>query len=190
MYGNCATICAGGYFIMKKWLLALVTVLVLAACGDKDTDENTAKTNEEIIEEGTVGFEVLGGSIEEVSGVPAEEKEKIVAAFNEYIESFNVEDIDRYAQTISKNPKGFNYDQELKDVKKTFDQYRVIDRKAEDITIVKYSEEEAQVFSNMTAEMVEESSNIEVTGGARTVVVLVKEEGNWKVTSVHAMDNQ
>ena len=46
---------------MKKWLLALVTALVLAACGDTDTADNTAKTNEEIIEEGTVGFEVLGG---------------------------------------------------------------------------------------------------------------------------------
>ena len=175
---------------MKKWLLALVTALVLAACGDTDTADNTAKTNEEIIEEGTIGFEVLGETVEEASGVPAEEKEKILVTFNEYIESFNVEDIDRYAQTLSKNPKGFKYDQELDDVKRTFDQYSVIDRKAEDITIVKYSKEEAQVFANMTADMVEAASNIEVTGEARTVVVLVKEDGTWKVTSVHAMDNQ
>ena len=172
---------------MKKWLLALLTALVLAACGDTD---NTAKTNEEIIEKGTVGFEMLGETIEEASGVPAEEKEKILVTFNEYIESFNEEDIDRYAQTLSKNPKGFNYDQELEDVKRIFDQYSVIDRKAEDITIVKYSEKEAQVFSTMTANMIEEASGIEVTGEARTVVVLVKEDGNWKVTSVHAMDNQ
>ena len=55
---------------------------------------------------------------------------------------------------------------------------------------MKYSEEEAQVFSNMTAKMVEEASDIEMTGEARTVVVLVNEEGKWKVTSVHAMDNQ
>ena len=175
---------------MKKWLLALVTALVLAACGDTDTADNTAKTNEEIIEEGTIGFEVLGETVEEASGVPAEEKEKILVTFNEYIESFNVEDIDRYAQTLSKNPKGFKYEQELDEVKKIFNQYSVIDRKAEDITIVKYSKEEAQVFANMTADMVEAASNIEVTGEARTVVVLVKEDGTWKVTSVHAMDNQ
>ena len=175
---------------MKKWLLALVTAFVLAACGDTDTTDNTTKTNEEIIKEGTVGFEVLGGSITEASSVPAEEKEKILAAFNEYIESFNAEDIDRYAQTLSKNPRGFKYDQELDDVKRIFDQYSVIDRKAEDITVVKYSEEEAQVFSTMIANMIEEGSAIEVEGEARTVVVLVKEEGNWKVTSVHAMDNQ
>jgi len=190
MYGNCATICAGGFLTMKKWLLALVTALVLAACGDTDKADNTAKTNEEIIEEGTIGFEVLGETVEEASGVPAEEKEKILVTFNEYIESFNVEDIDRYAQTLSKNPKGFKYEQELDEVKKIFNQYSVIDRKAEDITIVKYSEEEAQVFSNMTAKMVEEASDIEMTGEARTVVVLVNEEGKWKVTSVHAMDNQ
>ena len=175
---------------MKKWLLALVTALVLAACGDTDTADDTAKTNEEIIEEGTVGFEVLGGSITEASSVPAEEKEKILVTFNEHIESFNAEDIDRYAQTLSKNPRGFKYDQELDDVKRIFDQYSVIDRKAEDVTIVKYSEEEAQVFSTMTANMIEEVSAIEVVGEARTVVVLVKEEGKWKVTSVHAMDNQ
>ena len=175
---------------MKKWLLVLMTALVLAACGDTDTKDNTAKTNEEIIEEGTVGFEVLGGSIEEASGVPTEEKEKIIATLNEYIESFNVEDLERYAQTLSESPKGFKYEQELNEVKRIFDQYSVIDRKAKDITIVKYSEEEAQVFSNMTADMVEEASGIEVTGEARTVVVLVKEAGNWKVTSVHAMDNQ
>ena len=91
---------------------------------------------------------------------------------------------------MSKNPKGFNYDQELDDVQRTFEQYSVIVRKAENITIVKYSEKEAQVFSTMTANMIEEVSGIEVVGEARTVVVLVKEEGKWKVTSVHAMDNQ
>ena len=175
---------------MKKWFLAVMTVLVLAACGDTDTADNTTKTTDEIIEEGTVGFEVLGDSIEEASGVPAEEKEKILAAFNEYIDSFNAEDIERYAQTTSKQAKGFKYDEDLETAKKIFAQYSVIDRKAEDITIVKYSEKEAQVFSNMTARMVEEASGIEMTGEARTVVVFAKEEGKWKVSSVHSMDNQ
>ena len=184
MYGNCATICAGGYFIMKKWLLALVTVLVLAACGDKDTDENTAKMNEEIIEEGTVGFEVLGGSIEEVSGVPAEEREKIVAAFNEYIESFNAEDIDRYAQTTSKQAKGFDYKLDLQEAQKVFDQYE-INRQAENITIVKYNETEAQVFANLKIKMIEEETNTEVSSQGRQVTVFVSEDGTWKVSSVY-----
>ena len=172
---------------MKKWLLALVTALVLAACGDTDTADNTSKTNEEIIEDGTVGFEVLGGSIEEASGVPAEEKGKILAAFNEYIESFNVEDIDRYAQTLSKSPKGFKYDQELDEVKRIFDQYSVIDRKAEDITIVKYSEDEAQVYADVTVTTKEFATNNEFVSEGKQVTVLIKEDDQWGISSIHGM---
>lgn len=177
---------------MKKWWLAVMTVLVLAACGDTEQgkEDMTEQETQEIIDKGTVGFEMMGDSVEEASNVPAEEKEKLLAAFTEYIESFNAEDIERYEQTLSKNPKGFKYDEDLETAEKIFAQYSVIDRKAEDVTVVKYSEEEAQVFSNMTANMVEEASDIEMTGEARTVVVFVKEDGEWKVSSVHSMDNQ
>ena len=177
---------------MKKWWLAVMTVLVLAACGDTEQgkEDMTAKEMQEIIDQGTVGFEMMGGSVEEASNVPAEEKERLLAAFTEYIDAFNAEDIERYEQTLSKNPKGFKYEEDLAEVKRVFEQYRGIDRKVEDVTVVKYSEEEAQVFSNMIANMVEEASDIEMTGEARTVVVFVKEAGEWKVSSVHSMDNQ
>ena len=177
---------------MKKWWLAVMTVLVLAACGDteQDKEDMTEQEAQEIIDKGTIGFEMMGDSVEEASNVPAEEKEKLLAAFTEYIDAFNAEDIERYEQTLSKNPKGFKYDEDLETAKQIFAQYSVIDRKAEDVTVVKYSEEEAQVFSNMTANMVEEASDIEMTGEARTVVVFVKEDGEWKVSSVHSMDNQ
>ena len=171
---------------MKKWLLALVTALVLAACGDTDTADDTAKTNDEIIEEGTVGFEVLGESIEEASGVPAEEKEKILAAFNEYIAAFNAEDIHRYAQTTSKQAKGFDYELDLQEAQKVFDSY-AINRQAEDVTIVKYNEKEAQaqVFANLNIEMTEEATNTEVSSQGRQVTVFVKEDDAWKVSSVY-----
>ena len=177
---------------MKKWWLAVMTVLVLAACGDTEQgkEDMTEQEVQEIIDQGTIGFEMMGDSVEEASNVPAEEKEKLLAAFTEYIDAFNAEDIERYEQTLSKNPKGFKYDKDLETAKQIFAQYSVIDRKAEDVTVVKYSEEEAQVFSNMTANMVEEASDIEMTGEARTVVVFVKEDGEWKVSSVHSMDNQ
>ena len=184
MYEICATICAGGFLTMKKWLLALVTALVLAACGDIDTADNTSKTNEEIIEEGTVGFEVLGGSIEEASGVPVEEKEKILAAFNEYIEAFNAEDIDRYAQTTSKQAKGFDYELDLQEAQKVFDSY-AINRQAEDVTIVKYNENEAQVFANLMIETTEEETNTELSSQGRQVTVFMKEDDAWKVSSVY-----
>lgn len=171
---------------MKKWLFALVTALVLAACGDTDTADDTAKTNEEIIEEGTVGFEVLGDSIEEASGVPVEEKEKILAAFNEYIAAFNAEDIDRYAETTSKQAKGFDYELDLQEAQKVFDSY-AINRQAEDVTIVKYNEKEAQaqVFANLKIEMTEEATNTEVSSQGRQVTVFVKEDDAWKVSSVY-----
>ena len=171
---------------MKKWLLALVTALVLAACGETDTADDTAKTNEEIIEEGTVGFEVLGESIEEASGVPAEEKEKILAAFNEYIAAFNAEDINRYAETTSKQAKGFDYELDLQEAQKVFDSY-ALNRQAEDVTIVKYNEKEAQaqVFANLNIEMTEEVTNTEVSSQGRQVTVFVKEDDAWKVSSVY-----
>lgn len=57
---------------MKKWLVAVLAVFVLAACGDKQeaSPENLQKT----IDEGTVGFEMMGDSIEEATDVPEEEK--------------------------------------------------------------------------------------------------------------------
>ncbi|UZN00103.1 hypothetical protein OL548_09670 [Lysinibacillus sp. MHQ-1] len=39
-------------------------------------------------------------------------KKAILASFDEYIAALNAEEIDRYMKTISKNPKGFKYDEE------------------------------------------------------------------------------
>ena len=43
----------------------------------------------------------MGGAIEEASGVPAEEKEQILAVFNVYIDTLNEQDIDGYLDTLS-----------------------------------------------------------------------------------------
>lgn len=171
---------------MKKWWLAVMAVLVLAACGDTEQgkEDGTEKDAEQIIEEGTVGFEVMGDSIEEAANVPAEEKEKILAAFNEYIEAFNAEDLDRYAQTTSKHAKGFDYDLDLEEAKKAFNMY-AINRQAEDVTIVKYDDKEAQVFSNLKVDMTEEETDTQVSSTGRQVTVFVKEEADWKVSSVY-----
>ena len=171
---------------MKKWLLAVITVLVLAACGDteQEKDHTTEKNTDEIIEKGTVGFEAMGDSIEEAANVPPEEKEKILSAFTEYIDAFNAEDIDRYAQTTSKHAKGFDYDLDLEEAKKAFDMY-TINRQADDVTIVQYDDEEAQVFSNLTVDMTEEGTNTQVSSAGRQVTVFIKEDADWKVSSVY-----
>lgn len=177
---------------MKKWIIALSASLVLAACGgnEEDTTKQLSKEEQdEIIEEGTVGFEIADGNIEEATGVPEKEKENLLNAFEEYMNAFNDKNIEKYKQTISKDATGFDYETEITEVEKVFNQYSSIKRSAEDVTIVKYSDGEAQVFSNMKAEMIEKDTDIPLVGEARTVVVFVKEGEAWKVSSVHSMSN-
>ncbi|WP_332651180.1 DUF4440 domain-containing protein [Lysinibacillus sp. 54212] len=170
---------------MKKWLLVVAACLVLTACGNKEEQSN--KDPEETEKE-SIGFEVLGESIEEAADIPVAEKANIVAVFNEYIDAFNAEDIDRYATTLSKNAKGFDYEKDLQEAKKQFSQYK-INRQADDVTIVKYNEQEAQVFANLNIEMTEETTDTELKSQGRQVTVFVKEEGSWKVSSVYYIGN-
>ena len=176
---------------MKKMVMLLLATFMLAACGEnEDTPkELSVEEAQKIIEEGTVGFEIADGNIEAATNVPAEEKEKLIAAFNEYMDAFNQKDIERYKKTLSPNAEGFDYEADIAEVEKVLAQYSKIERTAADVTIVKYEETEAQVFSNMRAEMVEKDTDIPLEGEARTVIVFVKESGDWKVSSVHSMSN-
>lgn len=182
----CYNIAREGYQ-MKKCLLAVVTslLLVLTACGDKENQTNKEVENKD---DDLVGFEMLGESIEEAANVPQDEKERIVAVFNEYINSFNDEDIDRYAMTLSQNAKGFDYEKDLQEAEKQFSQYK-INRQAEDVTIVKYNENEAQVYANLKIAMIEESTGTDLKSEGRQVTVFVKEDDAWKVSSVYYIGN-
>ncbi|MEO4054165.1 nuclear transport factor 2 family protein [Solibacillus sp. CAU 1738] len=172
---------------MKKWLIALMAVFVLAACSDKG--EFDAEKAAKEIEKGTIGFEVLGGNIEEAQNVPVEVKEQLIAAFTEYVDAFNAEDIERYSATLSKNAKGFNYDQDLLEAQKVFNDY-TITRDAEDITIVKYTDNEAHVFANIAVKMTEDATATELASNGRQVTVFTKEQDDWKVTSVYYIGNE
>ena len=172
---------------MKKWIVAVMAVFVLAACGDKEKEaapENLQKT----IDDGTVGFEILGDSIQQATNVPEEEKDQIISAFDEYIAAFNEKDLERYKQIISKNAKGFKYEEDVQAVSEVFEQYD-INRIAEDVTIVKYSEDEAQVFSNLKTETKELETGAEMSGVGRQVTVFVKED-QWKVSSIYYIGNE
>ena len=172
---------------MKKWIVVVMAVFVLAACGDKEKEaapENLQKT----IDDGTVGFEILGDSIQQATNVPEEEKDQIISAFDEYIAAFNEKDLERYKQIISKNAKGFKYEEDVQAVSEVFEQYD-INRIAEDVTIVKYSEDEAQVFSNLKTETKELETGAEMSGVGRQVTVFVKED-QWKVSSIYYIGNE
>lgn len=165
---------------MKKWFMFVLAAFMLAACSDKEENlspEEAAK----VIEEGTVGFEVMGDQIVEADNIPGKEKEAILAAFDEYIAAFNSKDLERYVNTLSKNPIGFDYDEDIEYTKKHFEQYD-IKREVSDVFIVKYSENQAQVRANILTEMKDLSTNAEASHSGAQVTVFVKEDGLWKVT--------
>lgn len=171
---------------MNKWVIMVFSAILLVACGD--AEESTPQQTEPIeeVKGTTVGFSMTGSTIEEASGVPEEEKQKILALFEEYIQASNTEDIERYMATIAKNPKGFNYDEDREYTVSIFETYDVI-RTAEDITIVKYDEEEVQVYANVTAHLKESSTDNEVTHEGKQVTVLIKEDGQWGISSIHGI---
>ncbi|MGE7999205.1 nuclear transport factor 2 family protein [Lysinibacillus sp. NPDC093190] len=178
--------------MLKKSFLAVLTLLMLTAlmltaCGNKK-DEMSAEEKQKIIDDGTVGFEMNGGKITKAENIPADEEKAIIAAFNEYIAAFNSNEIDRYMQTISKNPKGFNYEEDKKYTSEVFKQSDV-KRDAKDTTIIKYNANEAQVHSNLTVHLVQTKTNVKHESAGQQVTVFVKEDGRWKVTSVFYMDD-
>ena len=174
--------CAGGFMMLKKSFLAVLTLFVLTACGNKD-DDLSVEERDQVIEDGTVGFEMMGEDIEKAENVPAEDERAIIAAFDEYIAALNAEEINRYMQTISKDPKGFNYDEEKTYATDVFNQFD-IKRDVANVTIAKYDEKEAQVFANMTMHSLQLETKVEHESAGRQVTVFVKEDEDWKVTSV------
>ena len=173
--------------MLKKSFLAVFTLLMLTACGNKD-EEMSAEDRQKIIDDGTAGFEMNGGEITKAENIPADEEKAIIAAFNEYIAAFNSKEIERYMQTLSKNPKGFNYEEEKEFTTDVFKQNDV-KREAKNTTIVKYNANEAQVYSNLTVHLVQTKTDIKHESAGQQVTVFVKEDGLWKVTSVFYMDN-
>lgn len=169
---------------MKKWLLLPVLFLILAGCNNENSDEKKSKS-----EESNVGFEMSGDNIEEVKDIPEKEKEKIIAAFQEYIDSFNAEDINRYKKTLSENAEGFNYEEDVQAAQDAFKKYD-INKKSSDITIVKYSDKEAQVFSKIVTDMTETSSKAQLSYSGRQVTVFVKEDDDWKISSIFYIGDQ
>lgn len=184
---------------MKKKHIApllMSLTLVLGACNKNEGDglnegsvddgevTNGYGTIDHGVDEGKVGFNMSGGTIEEAADVPADEKEAIVNQFELYMSSFNEKDVDTYLSTLSDNSKSFDKSSEQAELDKNFKQYDV-SREATDVTIVKYSKEQAQVFSTMTTSMKQLNSGLEKNDSGRQVTVFAKEEGEWKVFSIH-----
>ena len=188
---------------MKKFqvLFILALVLVLSACsGDKEESANpgSADDGEAVNENGAidhgvedkgVGFSMSGESIEEAEDVPAEEKEEILAAFEVYIKTFNDQDIDGYLDTLSKDTESFDLEEERQKLKETFD-VADIKREVSEETIVKYSENETHVFAKLKTTEKQLSSGLSLDQSGRQVTVFTKDDGDWKVASIHYVGDQ
>ena len=184
---------------MKKiWVsIAMITVLMLGACsGDKkeSSGQGTVNDGEESsgfgsidhgVDENKVGFSLSGDTVEEAAGVPAIEKELIMEAFANYIDAFNEKDIDRYLETLSEHTESFDKEEERAYMTdEVFNQFN-LNRVASDVTIVKYSEKEAQVFARLETATKQISTGLEINDNGRQVTVFTKEDSEWKVSSVY-----
>jgi len=181
---------------MKKMFvpISMSVLLLLGACssdegnstGSGSVNDGEVKSDYGAIDHGVkdkeVGFSLDGGVIEEASGVPAEEKEQILAVYNVYIETLNEQNIDGYLDTLS--PEDYDIEKERAFMKEQFSDYE-LNREVSNVTIVKYSDKEAQVFSNLNTSYKQLSTGLVTKQDGRQVTVFTKNDGDWKAASVH-----
>ncbi|MGK7378665.1 DUF4440 domain-containing protein [Planococcus sp. 1R117A] len=186
---------------MKKLLVTIGILLTLAACSeaeDSTVNQNTANdgdlTNENNAVDHGIEDEKVGFTLDEEgkvieADVPKEEADAILAAYQEYIEAFNAEDLERYMNVISENPEGFDREEDSKALTKAFDVYDTT-YETSDETIVKYEKDRAEVFANNNVTMADPKTGKSTKQSGRQVVVFKKEQNEWRVSSLHFIGNQ
>jgi hypothetical protein len=190
----------GGTNLMKfKYILLLVIfAMFLSACASEENREGAGSVSdgessgensplEHSVKdqaENEVGFEMVGNNVEEAQNIPADEKKSLLETFDLYMSSFNAEDTEKYMSVIAKEPEGFDYQEEEATVKKTFAEYDV-NRTAEDVMVIKYNKNQAQVFASLSISLKQESTGASLDRTGRQVTVFAKEDGEWRVTSVY-----
>ncbi|SKA95506.1 nuclear transport factor 2 family protein [Sporosarcina newyorkensis] len=184
---------------MKKKLAAasISVALILGACSNagetnpNDIDNGEAAPGSGAIDHGVddnkVGFSMSGDQIEEASDVPDEEKKKILAAFDRYIETLNNKDVDGYLATLSK--EGYDLKEERKATEEMLNTTDM-KREADNETIVKYDKDTAQLFATMKTTFTDLESGVENVPEGRQVTVFHKEDGAWKVFSIHFIGDE
>jgi ketosteroid isomerase-like protein len=183
-----------------KWVPVLLLMgAMLGACGEEESNQaaNSASDGEtqgstqetHTAEEEKAGGTSVKAPIEETENVPKEEREAILAALNQQIQSFNEKDIDAYMATISKTPESFDYEEEKAYIEKVFQTFDAT-MTPENTTIIQYDEDKmtANVFMNMESTSKDLSSGKEVSQKTRQIMVFQKEKDGWKQVSLFAME--
>ena len=183
---------------MKKKIAtaSMALVLILGACGNADeTKQNDSETGEAApgsgaidhgVDDNKVGFSMSGDKVEEAD-VPKEEKEEILAAFDSYIETLNNQDVEGYLATLS--TKGYDLEEERQATEEML-KNTTMKREADNETIVKYTEDSAQLFSTLKTTFTDIETGVENTPEGRQVTVFNKEDGAWKVFSIHFIGDE
>lgn len=187
---------------MKKYLVAIALIFLLAGCSDGEKAEENSNSSEDgnasaennaighgLEDGGEVGFTLDDEGKVKQAEVPVDEKKAILASYTEYIEAFNAEDTDRYMDTVSKNPEGFDREEDKKALEETFATYDTL-YTTSDETIVKYEADRAEVYATIDVEMKDPNSDKKLKQMGRQVVVFKKEEGKWLVSALHFIRSQ
>lgn len=172
---------------MKKLVLLIVFAAILTACNSEE--KVATQQPDEILNEKAISYEIAGDQAVEDENVPNKEKTALINAFNEYINAFNDADLERYMETISTNPQGFDYDEDRAAAEEVFNTYQV-QRDASDVTVIEYDDNMAQVFANLKIDMKENASGTELVSSGRQVTVFAREDEAWKVTSVYFVGDE
>ncbi|MGF2617951.1 nuclear transport factor 2 family protein [Rossellomorea vietnamensis] len=183
--------------LWKKFMIGLgVSSLLLAGCnnneGADDTDkpeENTEEQAEETpAEDQTSALLEETSELEEAEDVPEEEKQAILDAYNEYIESFNAEDVERYMATLSETPVNFELEKEEEAVNNVFSKLDVR-REASNVKIVNYSSKKADVYSDLEVVTSDPESDREATTTGKQLTIFQKTDDGWKVSMIKVKQN-
>jgi ketosteroid isomerase-like protein len=186
--------------LWKKIMIGLgVSSLLLAGCNNNEGAENTDKPEENAqeeqtdettnpLEEQTAQILEEASDMEEAKDIPEEEKQAILDAFNEYIESFNDEDVERYMATLSKTPVNFTLEDEEEAVNNVFSKLDVR-RKASNVKIINYQGKKADVYAELEVTTKDPNSDREATTTGRQLTIFQKTDEGWKVSMIRVMQD-
>ncbi|TFD95771.1 nuclear transport factor 2 family protein [Jeotgalibacillus sp. R-1-5s-1] len=123
------------------------------------------------------------GNVREAEDVPAEVEEEVNAVFDQYIETFNNEDLEGYLDLLLYSDDYYNEEEERTAVGDVFQQFDV-NRTVVEKTISGYEDGVAEMFANLELTTIDPSSGTEVTRGGRQVTILRETDEGWKIASI------
>lgn len=185
---------------MKKIWIAAGLALALAGCSSAEEPKQNSNTAEDgnadagnnAIEHG-IGDEEVGFTLDDegnaqAAEVPEAEKLAILAAYQEYIDAFNAEDLERYMAVIAEKPEGFDREEDKQALSDAFAAYDSTYETSNE-TVVKYEEDRAEVYARIEVTMKDPNSDKSTGQAGRQVVVFAKEQDEWRVSALHFIGN-